>query len=219
MKRFKSLVTNPYFISGWLALIVVSYFYFDRAIADFFYLYRGSTSFILAQKITEYGKGIYYIVPFVILFITAYFLLKNKVLSQYALFLVACSTLPGIISTIIKIILSRPRPLMYFHLEQYGFLFFQTKSTYWSFPSGHATAITGVMVALSLLKPRGGPVFMGFALLISMTRVTTHVHYVSDVMGGMLLGALTTLFIHQLFVKRYSMPPQFDWQLTFNKAL
>ena len=220
MERFKSLVIHPFFITGWLALMTLCYFYVDRIVAKFFHSLEHSFWFEAAQTITAFGKGQYIIIPSIIFLIMAYCLLKNKQLSLYALFLVACATIPGLITTVIKIIVGRPRPSMYFYHDQYGFLFFETQAIYWSLPSGHATSITGFMMALSLLKPRGWPlIFMGIALLISLTRVTTFVHFVSDVMAGMLLGAITTIFIHKLFVKRYGMPAQFDWQLTFKKSL
>lgn len=63
-----------------------------------------------------------------------------------------------------------------------------------SFPSGHAArAALLVVLGLSL-----GPVWFGFTLLVwaplvSLARVSMGVHYISDVIAGLLMGVLTGL--------------------------
>jgi YegS/Rv2252/BmrU family lipid kinase len=74
----------------------------------------------------------------------------------------------------------------------------------WSFPSGHATvmaAAAGVTIVLSsmLVRRRGlrrllSGAAVALAILVGADRVFYGVHYVSDVAGGLLLGAAITLF-------------------------
>jgi YegS/Rv2252/BmrU family lipid kinase len=74
----------------------------------------------------------------------------------------------------------------------------------WSFPSGHATvmaAAAGVTIVLSsmLVRRRGlrrllSGAAVALAILVGADRVFYGVHYLSDVAGGLLLGAAITLF-------------------------
>jgi undecaprenyl-diphosphatase len=60
-----------------------------------------------------------------------------------------------------------------------------------SFPSGHATRV----VMLAVLALALAPVWIGWlvviwAMLVCLARVLTGVHYISDILGGILLGLL-----------------------------
>jgi len=59
-----------------------------------------------------------------------------------------------------------------------------------SFPSSHATNITGAMLFLGLVFRRGLWPLLFVALLVSYSRVYTGVHWTSDVIAGMAIGAL-----------------------------
>lgn len=64
-----------------------------------------------------------------------------------------------------------------------------------SFPSNHS--MNGMAVAWQLLRS-GNPVgwfFLPWSLLIGTSRVLTGVHYVSDVLGGFLLGGLSAALV------------------------
>ncbi len=65
-----------------------------------------------------------------------------------------------------------------------------------SFPSGHATRA----VMLSVLCLSLGPAWLGWLLavwaaLVCLARVMTGVHYVSDILGGLVLGLLMGLLL------------------------
>lgn len=63
-----------------------------------------------------------------------------------------------------------------------------------SFPSGHATrAIMLAVLAAGLGPPWFGWVMAFWAPLVCVSRVLTGVHYLSDILGGMLLGLLLGL--------------------------
>ncbi len=65
-----------------------------------------------------------------------------------------------------------------------------------SFPSGHATRA----ILLSVMAAQLGPAWFAWLLaiwapLVCLSRVFTGVHYVSDILGGMLLGLLMGLLL------------------------
>ena len=58
-----------------------------------------------------------------------------------------------------------------------------------SFPSLHATLAASVATAASFRWPRWTPVFLGFVLLVGISRVLVGVHYPDDVVAGWAIGA------------------------------
>jgi undecaprenyl-diphosphatase len=88
---------------------------------------------------------------------------------------------------IIKHIVKRERPV--WHLADDEQLIHRPK--YYSFPSGHTTASFSVVAVTAL---RCGPWTVAFvlacAILIAFSRVYLRVHYLSDVIVGVLLGLL-----------------------------
>jgi undecaprenyl-diphosphatase len=64
-----------------------------------------------------------------------------------------------------------------------------------SFPSGHtATSFAGA-TALSLVYPRGAPVFYLLAAAIAYSRLYVGVHFPLDVLGGIVIGVATALLL------------------------
>jgi undecaprenyl-diphosphatase len=70
----------------------------------------------------------------------------------------------------------------------------------WSYPRGHATSVTAIVVALALRAPppwrRAAAGFAVAAILLTgLSRVMLGVHWPSDVLGGTMLGAAFALAI------------------------
>lgn len=60
-----------------------------------------------------------------------------------------------------------------------------------SFPSGHATRAALLVVLSASLGPAWfANLLLGWAPLVCLARVMTGVHYLSDILGGLILGAL-----------------------------
>lgn len=59
-----------------------------------------------------------------------------------------------------------------------------------SFPSGHATRAMMLAVIMLGLSPRLGILLLVWAPLVGLARVAMGVHYLSDVLAGMVLGVL-----------------------------
>lgn len=64
-----------------------------------------------------------------------------------------------------------------------------------SFPSGHSCHAFAVATALILLYPRWGWLALAPALMTAAERVLTNSHYVSEVTGGGMLGAVGTIAV------------------------
>jgi undecaprenyl-diphosphatase len=98
-----------------------------------------------------------------------------------------------LLCSLVKLVVHRPRPTEALIVVPATF----------SFPSGHAAASTALFLTLALLAAQGerrtGPrrviiaAGLGIALMVAWSRVYLGVHYFSDVMGGMLLGATGTV--------------------------
>lgn len=57
-----------------------------------------------------------------------------------------------------------------------------------SFPSGHAAAVTAVATTFVLAHPLAAPIALPLAALVSYSRVALRVHHASDVLAGVGLG-------------------------------
>lgn len=66
--------------------------------------------------------------------------------------------------------------------------FFQTSEL--GMASSHASTAFGGAFALSILHPRGAPFFLALATLCANTRLQVRDHYLSDVIGGALVGLI-----------------------------
>jgi len=59
----------------------------------------------------------------------------------------------------------------------------------YSFPSGHAAAVTAVATSISLAHPALSPPLLALAALVAHSRVSLRVHHPGDVVAGAVLGA------------------------------
>ena len=86
-----------------------------------------------------------------------------------------------ILTNSLKSIFSRPRPFVELENE-----LVQTVNPYRSFPSGHAAAMFTLLPFLSFIKIT----WITLSIIVMLSRVYLGVHYLSDVIFGMLLGLL-----------------------------
>lgn len=175
-------------IAAWLNATFAG---FDAAIAQFaFSLHEGPLGGFFDfffPNVTHLGdKGIFLIIVGVI------FLLFARTRKGGASMLIAL--LFGLLMTniFLKTLVDRPRPyvdeMSMFH-EFWQTIGHGLEKEAGSFPSGHATsvfaAMTGVFWAFD--KKYSWTAYL-FAGIIGFSRVYIHVHYASDILGGMLVG-------------------------------
>ncbi len=87
----------------------------------------------------------------------------------------------------IRFFLHRPRPFLEYAVNQLVY-----ESSY-SFPSGHAIFFTALATAAHLVNKKSSLIFFTAAILISLARIITGVHWPSDIAAGFVLGILTAL--------------------------
>jgi len=117
-----------------------------------------------------------------------------------AAFLLLSMAGSGVWSTLIKLLVRRERPAVLPHLVEV---------TDFSYPSGHTMLSTATFLSLTLLASRHMPgrrarlmLFLTASLLIALvgfSRLYLGVHYPSDVLSGMLLGAAWTFGLAAAF--------------------
>jgi lipid A 4'-phosphatase len=121
---------------------------------------------------------------------------------QRAVFFFAGIAAAGLLNNLLKIVFGRMRPKLLFSDDAYGFTFFHFHPDYWSFPSGHATNMAAIAVALYFLWPRYRWVYLAAAAVMALARVMQTVHYASDVVVGAALAAYVVVLVRLWFERR-----------------
>lgn len=67
-----------------------------------------------------------------------------------------------------------------------------------SFPSRHTSAISAIAFAFLFYKSKWALVFGFFVFWIGVARVYTGVHYPGDVLGGIVVGAISVIMARQI---------------------
>ena len=111
---------------------------------------------------------------------------------QWAIALVGSIGILAIVVLAIKRLIRRERPE-----GLWGMIYRKTDPH--SFPSGHAARAFMLAVLAAGLGPAWLPLYLWiWAPLVSAARVAMGVHYLSDIIGGMVLGILAGLLMLQL---------------------
>ncbi len=103
--------------------------------------------------------------------------------------IVILTALTWLCTTLLKLFFQRPRP----EGEQKHFYLDIDVN---SFPSGHAARAGGLLVALGPLLSGWGALSLAlWALCVCISRVALGLHYVSDVVAGLMVGAVAGLML------------------------
>ncbi len=132
---------------------------------------------------------------------------------------VACGAI--ITNLILKEIIARPRPF----IESLEYAeFWQAvgcpKEDGYSFPSGHMTAISAAMTALYILcnKKWSWVGFIG-VILMGVSRVYLIAHYATDVIVGIIVGALSAVIAYYITKLIYFILYKYSYKKFFNFVL
>lgn len=105
----------------------------------------------------------------------------------------------GLVAELAKIVFRRLRPSA--DVEGYQFRPFSVdtfSSSGLGLPSSHTQIAFAGAVALCVVAPRGGLVWIGLALGCAFTRLVDRAHWLSDAYAGAVLGALVAWLIARL---------------------
>lgn len=121
---------------------------------------------------------------------------------RICVFFLAASAGALLAATILKIVFGRARPHLMDVVGPFSWHPVSFDAANLSFPSGHASSIGAVGMAVALLWPRLRGVAFCVALWLAITRVFVGAHYPSDVVAGLLLGGCVALGLSRLASRR-----------------
>ncbi len=101
----------------------------------------------------------------------------------------------GIFTEVIRFIYDRPRPFV--ALENVKLLIEKNGSEP-SFPSGHAAFLFAIALAVFLFDRKIGAILTVVALIFSVARIYTGVHYPFDILGGLLIALVSVFLVRKL---------------------
>jgi undecaprenyl-diphosphatase len=133
------------------------------------------------------------------LFILWFF--RNNIRSEHVLHAVTASFLAFFISQIIKLIFPTLRPF-----EVTGEIPLTLTVPFDSaFPSSHSSTAFALAVSVQRHDKRVGFFFVLLAVLVSLGRVLSNVHYYFDIFGGAVVGILSVIFFEKVVEERLLM--------------
>lgn len=180
-----------------ILFVMISYFFIDIPVAVFCKSLDKSVR-DLFEMITPLGVSTWYLVGSFSLFLLFKYY-RRQVYARQALFLFASILVSGIVAAILKWIMGRFRPKVFFEGDLYGFNFFTTTHEETSFPSGHSATAFSLALVLSLFFPRYRLLLFCFAIIVSASRVIITSHYLSDAVGGAFVALVTVFLLRKKF--------------------
>ena len=181
---------------------VIGYFFLDLIVAKYCASTFNDVNIRrILKDISKLGLATYYLPLAAVFFLFFRFIKKRRVWSNRALFVFLSISFSSIIVIIVKFIFGRYRPRMFLEEQLYGFQFFQLKGKLTSFPSGHASTIVALMLALYFISPKYRVIYFAIALVIVISRVLVCHHYLTDVVFGSYIAVVTTVYLKHLLEK------------------
>jgi membrane-associated phospholipid phosphatase len=184
------------------ALSVVLILYGDLPLAQAIKSLEGTLLFLVAAATTDIGKAPFYLVVSALAFLLCRYWLRNRLRASQAAFVFVAVAVSGIAADIVKVVVARTRPKLYFRDGNYGFEMFKFGHDFNSFPSGHATTVGALTAAFIVLFPRYRLPIAAAGVAAAATRVIIDAHYLSDVLFGFGLGVVTVTILQFAFERR-----------------
>lgn len=185
MHPFKHLLnqaTRPWVMLLCVITIVCLFLFIDKPLAEYLNNLDIRNTVYFLNILTELGCVTFYLVAFALAALYLRYIQKNKLGEQRLWFLWLCVFITASCCGVLKILLGRARPELWFEQHLYGFYGLHKQSAYWSFPSGHTTCILSIMLGLGILFPNYFYTLILTGFLIALSRVLLVYHYLSDIL-------------------------------------
>jgi membrane-associated phospholipid phosphatase len=166
----------------------------------------------LFNALTDYGTSDWFLVPILLVLLAVAALaspalshMSQLVLAAFTVrlgFLFAAIALPGLFVTLVKRLIGRARPFVDAGADPFLYMPFAWRPDYASLPSGHATNVFAVLVAVGVVWPHLRAIMLAYALTIAASRVIVLAHHPSDVVAGAIVGTLGALLVRDWFAAR-----------------
>ncbi|MEP6809417.1 MAG: phosphatase PAP2 family protein [Chthoniobacterales bacterium] len=190
---------------GVLLLALLLSFRFDLAVDQWVAGHRDLFWEGTAKACSRYFAWHFLILGAVGAGVIAWWRARRDLVRIFCVMIVAASV-AGLSADILRGVLGRTRPSAKVTQGWYGprsgSEWLIGKHAYNSFPSGHTTAATGFALPLFFWRRRWGWVAVPFIAAVAAARVYLGAHHLSDVLAGMLLGALLASWIWRRFTAR-----------------
>ena len=181
----------------------IGYFTFDLTLTKYFAsVFSDNKVRGIIKDISKLGIATFYLIFAAVCFIIFRFIKKKKTWSNRSLFVFLSISFSGVLVLIFKFVLGRYRPRMFLEEQLYGFQFFQLKGKLTSFPSGHASTIVALMLALYFISPKYRVVYFAVAFVVVISRVLICHHFLTDVVFGSYIAVIITFYLRQFLENR-----------------
>jgi undecaprenyl-diphosphatase len=151
---------------------------------------------------TNYAKAEWYLVPSGVAGLILWAMGRRHAARLCGYFF-ASVAVAGLVTSLLKCLIGRARPVQ---LDQFGLYEFRpwnwTEARWHSLPSGEATTAFAVAAALIVLFPRWRIPLWIFAVVMAAARVMVNAHFLSDIVAGAAVGALTATAMREFFVRK-----------------
>ena len=165
---------------------------FDMSVFTFFGEHiQSAVMNVIAEFITFFG-GSGFVIPMAVAGAIMILFKKTRKFGMAVLFAVLVGTL--LTNLVMKPLFARPRPYIYYESNPIFMAWHEFAGAHLesekSFPSGHTTAAfeLGVAIFLVIKNKKIAWIFPVFSALVGLSRIYLMVHYVTDVLGGIVVG-------------------------------
>jgi undecaprenyl-diphosphatase len=183
-----------FFLGG--AALLWAAFSLDAEVQSWMTLHQAPAVRSFMQAVSRWGDWPSHIVLGLVSMGVAYARRKRRWARIFLAMIVACA-LAGAVGRVIKIAAGRSRPSVELDAGWSGPRF---GSKYHAFPSGHTYSSTAFFATLALANWRAGLALLPIPLLIAFSRMSVGAHHFSDVVAGVILGALCAFFVWRWLV-------------------
>ncbi|MES2122048.1 MAG: phosphatase PAP2 family protein [Chlamydiota bacterium] len=186
------LENAKYILLATLLIVIACYQWVDRPIVHYFSSTSAFTTAIAHQLNNLLSPSTNFFIWPLLFFLLKYGI-KNEFWAKRCLNLVVAIPLSIAIVDILKALLGRARP----DSPLYGFTFFASSNSFYSFPSAHACTIGAICGTLSCFYPRYSIPLSVAALILALSRVILLEHYLSDVIAGVVIGLIASQWTYK----------------------